>query len=137
MPRLVAHVAGLGAVGTVAGDVAHLVAVVAGLREPPVVRVVRCLGTGARDVSRLVAVVARRGVGTLVAVFGDVALAVAAVAPVSGLLAVASEVTEPVALEALLAAAAEAPVSAAAVSASALRTLACEMTGPVAFVAHA
>lgn len=61
MSGLAAHVAGLGAVGAVAGDVACLVAVVAGLAGG----VAPALGAVARDVTGLVAVVARRLVGAL------------------------------------------------------------------------
>lgn len=157
MAGLVTDVASLCVVRAVPGYVSHLVAIVAGLGETPILaRFARRIGARAGNVTRLVAVVARRRVGALVAVFSDVTLAVAPVAAVGSLLAVPSIVTKAIALEALLAAATESSVPASAVaiaitvpSAGAAATtaafttttplgaLTCEVAWPVAFIANA
>lgn len=132
MPRLAAHVAGLGAVGAVARDVAGLVAVVAGL----VGRVAAALGAVPRDVPRLVARVARGLVRALGALARYVPRAVTSVATVGFFLAVTREVAGAVALEALFALTVE-PRVARTNAAAALRALAGEVPRPVALVAYA
>lgn len=127
--RLPALVASLGAVGAVARDVAGLIAVVASLGGV----VTPSLGAVPRDVPRLVAVVARRLVRALRALARYVSSAVTSVATVSFLLAVPRKMSDAVALEALLALAAEAGVTR---THAALRALAGEVPGPVALVTH-
>lgn len=127
---LAAHVARLGAVGTVAGDVAGLVAVIAGLRRrlsPP-------LGTVPCDVARLVAVVTRRLVRALCALARYVPRAVTSVATVSLFLAIPRKVSCAVALEALLTLPIETGIPR---HHAPLRAFAREMPGPVALVANA
>lgn len=127
---LAAHIAGLGAIGAVAGDVPGLVAVVARLAGgvAPALRAV------ARDVPSLVAVVARRLVGALRALARYVPRAVTSVATVGLFLAVPREMARAVAFEALFALAIEAGV---ARGHAALGALAGEVPCPVALVAYA
>lgn len=136
---LVADIACLSVLRTVPRYVPHLVAVVARLRETPVIRIVGSLRTRAGDVAGLVAVVARRRVGALITVFGDVALPVAPVATVSTVFTVTRKMTKSVTFVTFLAAAAEAsftPAATVSAAAASLRALAGEMTRTVAFVAH-
>jgi len=136
MAGFVADVASLSVVRAVPGQVAHLVAGVTGLGGdavdgPP-------LRAAPRYMPRLIAVVAGRSVRALVALLGEVALAVAPVATFGVLLAVASEVPKPVALVALLARPAVAVTAglAAPPSAAWLGALAGEVSGTIAFVAY-
>jgi len=140
--RSVAQVARLRRLGAVARQMAHLVAVEACLIGHAVH--LPALGAAARDVPRLVAVVARRRVRVLVAVLGEVTLAVAAVAALRILLAFARKVTQSVALVALLAPASVAvaagvasATSTAAATTTGLRTLPGEVPWAAALVAHA
>jgi len=137
MAGFVADVASLSVVRAVPGQVAHLVAGVTGLRGdavdgPP-------LRAAPRYMPRLIAVVAGRSVRALVALLGEVALAVAPVATFGVLLAVASKVPKPVALVALLAGpavAVTAGLAAPTSTSSGLGALAGEVSGTIAFVAH-
>lgn len=139
--RPVAQVARLCRLGAIARQMAHLVTVEACLIGHAVH--LPALGTAARDVPRLVAVVARRRVRVLVAVLGEVALAVAAVAALRVLLAFARKVTQSVALVALLASASVAvtagvaSATTAAAATTGLRALPGEVPWAAALVAHA
>lgn len=99
MTRLVTDVANLGlALGTIAGNVARLLAIVA----VGVVEALVEVGAISGDVARLVAVVACRFIGH-VAVTGNVTNAVAPVTPLVILLAFASKMAGTVALVAFIA----------------------------------
>lgn len=132
--RLVAQVARFGAIRAVPGDMAGTLAIVTGVVGHPVHA--PGLGATARNMARLSAVVAGRHVRALHAVFGEVALAVAAVATGRVLFAIAGKVPDLVALVALFAIpVVTAPAS--AVSAPRLGALPGKMAGLVTLVTNA
>jgi len=138
MAGFVADVASLSVFWTVPRQVPHFVAVEAGLIGHAVHRTP--FGAAPRNMPRLIAVVARRSVRTLVTVLGEVALAIAPIATLSVLLAITSEVAQPVAFVAFLAAPAVAITTAvpttAPSSTTRLRTFTGEMSWTTALVAN-
>lgn len=153
MPRLVAVVAGLGAVRAVAADVAGLVAVIARQRRTPFT-LLASLGAVARDVAHFGAVVAGWLVGALRTITRYVSGSVTPITSISLLLAVPGKMSLPVALVALFAAPAVAAVpaavaavapavlaaaggsTAATASAPRLGALPGKVAGPVALIAN-
>lgn len=132
MSGLAARVAGPVAVRAIASEMSVLVARITDASASPRTSVSR-FGTFASDMTRFVAIIARRLVGGLLTIFGDMSDTVATVTTIVILFAFAGEMTVAIAFVAFFPASVTASTVGTAAVASA-GTFTSEMPGSVAFV---